>query len=86
MRELRSEINIASPPSAVWKVLTDFPSFPNWNPFIREASGSLKVGERLRVRSYPPGGRAMTFRPKGLGLRREPRAAVARAPPRARAL
>lgn len=66
MRELRSEIDIDAPPSAVWKVLTDFASFPNWNPFIREASGSLKVGERLRVRIHPPGGRAMTFRPKVL--------------------
>jgi hypothetical protein len=66
VKELRSEIDIDGPPTAVWKVLTDFASFPSWNPFIREAKGVPKVGQRLRVRIHPPGGRAMTFRPRVL--------------------
>ena len=62
-RCLTSEVEIAAPPEAVWAVLTDFASFPEWNPFVVEASGDVAVGARLRVRIRPDGGRATTFRP-----------------------
>ena len=63
MPELATEIEIAAPPAAVWAVLTDFASYPSWNPFIREIDGPLHEGGRLRVRLQPPGGRARTVRP-----------------------
>ena len=47
----------------MWSVLTDFRKYPNWNPFIREASGEVKAGARLEVRLHPPDGRPMTIRP-----------------------
>ncbi|MEX1255166.1 MAG: SRPBCC domain-containing protein [Dehalococcoidia bacterium] len=63
MKELRSEIEISAPPERVWVLLADFGSFPEWNPFIREAEGQLEEGARLRVFLQPSGGRGMTFRP-----------------------
>ena len=63
MKELRSEIEIQAPAERVWQLLTDFASFPQWNPFIRKASGSIQVGERLEVNIQPSGASGMTFRP-----------------------
>lgn len=60
---LRTEIEIAAGAESVWDILTDFPSFPRWNPFIRSIDGVLAPRARLRVRIQPPGGRALTFRP-----------------------
>ncbi len=66
MKELHSEIEINAPAQRVWEVLTDFASYPRWNPFIRRASGAPRTGERLEVRIEPSGSRGMTFRPKVL--------------------
>lgn len=61
--ELHTEIEIDAPPATVWRVLTDLARYPDWNPFITSAEGTVAVGERLTNRLEPPGGTAMTFRP-----------------------
>jgi hypothetical protein len=66
MKELVTDILINASPSAVWKVLTDLPAYPEWNPFIRSISGDLKPGGRLTVVIQPPEGWSMTFRPRVL--------------------
>jgi hypothetical protein len=66
MKELHSQIEIDASPERVWDILTDFASYPQWNPFIRHISGELKVGERLEVRLEPPDSRGITLRPKVL--------------------
>jgi hypothetical protein len=63
MKELHTEIEINAPQDRVWSLLTDFARFPEWNPFIREATGELRVGGKLRVRLQPPGGKGMVFKP-----------------------
>jgi hypothetical protein len=63
MKELRTEIAIGASPEAVWAILTNFAAFPQWNPFIREASGEQKVGGKLRIHIVPPGGKGMVFTP-----------------------
>jgi hypothetical protein len=63
MKELHSEIEIDASEERVWEILTDFASYPKWNPFIRQISGELKVGERLEVRLEPPDSRGITLRP-----------------------
>jgi len=68
MKELRSEIEIDAPAEQVWRVLTNFAAFPQWNPFIRKASGDIRVGASIEVRMQPSGARAMTFRPKVLNV------------------
>lgn len=63
MKIISTSIKIAAPPERIWDVLTDFASYPAWNPFMQSLSGPLEVGKRLSVRIKPPGGKAMTFRP-----------------------
>ena len=48
----------------VWDALTALDSFHEWNPFMREASGVVAVGEKLKVYLKPPGGMGMTFKPR----------------------
>jgi hypothetical protein len=63
MKELYSEIEIQAPAERVWQLLTDFASFPNWNPFIRRIQGVAKEGQQLEVYIQPSGAKGMTFRP-----------------------
>jgi len=60
---IQSEIDIEAPPSRVWAILSDFPSYPHWNPFIKRIQGDARPGTRLEVLIEPPGAKAMTFRP-----------------------
>ena len=69
-KEISSEIEIEASAERVWQHLTDFESFPEWNPFIRKASGEIKVGERIEVFLQLPEGKGMTFRPKLLKVER----------------
>ncbi len=63
MKELRTDIAIAAPADRVWAILTDFSSFPDWNPFMLRAQGNVKVGETIEVYLKLPDGMGMTFKP-----------------------
>lgn len=63
MKELHSEIDVQASAERVWQILTDFASFPQWNPFIRQASGNAILGGKLKVTIQPSGASGMTFRP-----------------------
>ena len=62
--QLHTEIDIDAPPDVVWSVLTDLDGYSAWNPFITSAEGTAEVGRQLTNRLEPPGGRAITFRPR----------------------
>ena len=47
--DLRTEIEIPGPPGPIWAVLTDFRSYPIWNPYLAVVRGRLKVGAELRI-------------------------------------
>lgn len=64
--EISRSTHIAATPEEVWEVLADLPAYGEWNPFVREASGTLSVGEHLAVTIAPAGGRRMSFRPRVL--------------------
>jgi len=66
VKTISHSIEINAPAAEVWKVLTDLAAYPDWNPFIREASGQVAVGQRLTLRLFPADGRPMTFRPRVL--------------------
>jgi uncharacterized membrane protein len=34
MKEIHTEIEINAPAEKVWRVLTDFAAYPEWNPFV----------------------------------------------------
>ncbi len=61
--ELFSEILIDATPDQIWHVLTAFPEYPAWNPFIRSIRGDLIEGERISAELHPPDSAAMTIRP-----------------------
>ena len=63
MKNLNNELEINASAERVWQLLTDFASFPQWNPFIQHVSGDLKRGARLVVTIQPSGAQATTIRP-----------------------
>jgi len=67
MKEIRREVDITASAERVC-ILTDFVAFPQWNPFIREISGELKVGSKLEIYLQPSGQRGMRFRPVVLAV------------------
>jgi hypothetical protein len=66
MRAISASVDIAATPQQVWAVLADLDAYPQWNPFIRSASGQVAEGATLTLRLVPAQDRAMTFRPKVL--------------------
>src|ERR1051325_3394034 len=63
MRQILTAIDIEATADAIWRVLTDFKSYPEWNPFLRRLVGEPKVGARLEVTAQPEGRKPMTFKP-----------------------
>ena len=70
-KQLYTEIEINASPEKVWRILTDFAEYPNWNPFIRKIEGNPAVGERLEAFIQPTGAKGMTFKPTLLAVEKE---------------
>jgi hypothetical protein len=68
LKEVRTEIELKASPERVWQVFTDLASFRDWNPFIKEAEGELKVGSKPRIVLQPPGRGRMELRPEVLSV------------------
>jgi hypothetical protein len=66
MHELLTDIEIAGRPEQVWSILTDFATYPRWNPFIRHVQGVAQKGRSLEVCIHPPGSRHTSYRPRVL--------------------
>lgn len=66
MREIHTEIEIGAAPAEVWRVLTDFGAYPEWNPFVKSVSGEPREGARLEIFVQVPEGPGMKFKPKVL--------------------
>ena len=63
MKEIHTEIEINASAENVWRVISDFAAYPDWNPFIRRVDGEVRVGAHLYVSTQPSGGKEMSFRP-----------------------
>ena len=57
-KSITTEVHIEATPERVWHILTDLDRYPEWNPFITQASGQLAEGGRLSIQA---GG--MAFKP-----------------------
>jgi len=68
MHSLETEIEIRASAERVWELLTEFASYPRWNPFVRSIEGELIVGQNLSVFIQPPGSGGMRFRPTLLAV------------------
>lgn len=62
--ELRTEVEIDAPAEHVFRVLTDFRSYHEWNPFIVSISGELAVGDALAVELSLPEGKTYQLKPR----------------------
>lgn len=62
-RIITTHLTVQARAEDVWHVLIDVGEYHSWNPFITEAAGAVVVGQRMKLRVQPPGGRAMTFKP-----------------------
>jgi len=63
VKKIYTEIGIKASPDIVWKHLTTFENYKQWNPFIKNLSGELIVGSKLRATIQQPGKNPMDFRP-----------------------
>jgi hypothetical protein len=63
LKTLETNIKISASPEKVWSILTDFKTYPEWNPFIKNAQGQIKVGAKLTIDLSPPRTKAMVFKP-----------------------
>jgi hypothetical protein len=49
VREIKTEVQIAAPTEQVWKTLTTFNDWKDWNPTIILAQGDASVGSKLNI-------------------------------------
>ncbi|HUH75108.1 MAG TPA: SRPBCC domain-containing protein [Chitinophagales bacterium] len=70
-KEIKTEILINAKIETVWKKLTDFKNYPNWNPFIKSVRGNIRVGKKIEIKVAPPEESAMVFKPKILVFEEE---------------
>jgi hypothetical protein len=64
MKEIKGSVMINVPAEKVWTSLTDFASYPEWNPFITQMKGELKEGNVFDVTVTLPGRKDAKFRSK----------------------
>ena len=60
---IKTAVDIAASAEMVWRVLTYFPEYPRWNPFLVSIHGSLSPGQRLKIKARLPQGREYKFSP-----------------------
>ena len=64
MKEVRSEIEINSYPESVWKILTDFATYDQWNPFINKIIGLPREGSKIDIYIETPSGKNRKYSPR----------------------
>ncbi|MDA1361319.1 SRPBCC domain-containing protein [Glycomyces luteolus] len=65
-QRIETAVHLDARANRVWAVLTDFPAYGEWNPFITEISGLLAEDERLEAAILQPNGKTNRFRPRVL--------------------
>jgi hypothetical protein len=63
VKEVQSQIEINSYPEKVWKILTDFDTYEQWNPFIHKIIGQPKEGSKLDIYLETPSGKSRKYSP-----------------------
>lgn len=62
-KKIVTQITIEAPVDDVWKIFTDFDSYPQWSPTLRNFSKNPTVGEKVKIRLEQPEGPKMTMNP-----------------------
>jgi hypothetical protein len=48
-KNIETTINIKATAEKIWSILTDFPKYPEWNPFVFSMQGKAKEGTILKA-------------------------------------
>jgi hypothetical protein len=64
VKEVRTEIEINSYPESVWKILTDFATYDQWNPFINRIIGLPTEGSKIDIYIETPSGKNRKYSPR----------------------
>jgi hypothetical protein len=62
-RAVEHRIGVQAPAEIVWEVVSDFSTWPAWNPLYRKAEGQLKIGTALTLEQHLPGEPAKVIAP-----------------------
>ena len=65
MKIYETAIEISAPPEAVWPVLTDAATYPDWDPNCERTEGAITPGAKLKVYTKLSPGRAFPVRITG---------------------
>ena len=49
IQEIKTDIEIAAPPSKVWAILSDIDNWQQWSPIIKASHGTAAVGSELTI-------------------------------------
>lgn len=63
-KQIKTSITINASKEKIWKILTDFENYPEWNSFIKSVTGEIKVGNQIQIKLQ-----GMTFKPIVLTLK-----------------
>jgi len=63
VKEIHTEIEINASLERVWKIVTDFERYGQWNPFINRVIGQAKEGSRIEIHIKTPGGKNRKYGP-----------------------
>lgn len=66
MKHLTTEIIINSTVEKVWNTFTDFESYKEWNPLIKQLKGERHVGKHIEITLHLDGQKPMVMKPKVL--------------------
>lgn len=61
MPTIKTAVDVATSAEIVWRVLTHFPAYPHWNPFLVSVYGTPVTGQRLIINERYPDGRTSKF-------------------------
>ena len=64
MKEVRSEIIIDSYPESVWRILIDFATYDQWNPFINKIIGLPTEHSKIDIYIETPSGKNRKYSPR----------------------
>jgi len=53
MKEYHTSILINAHLEVVWKELTNFKNYPDWNPIVGKLEGEMKVGSKISTFIVP---------------------------------
>lgn len=61
MPTIKTAVDVATSAEIVWRVLTQFPQYSHWNPYLVSIYGTPVVGQRLEIQERDSHGHTSKF-------------------------